>query len=351
MKQKPRHKLKPVWTCLIILVMIPVFLIAGIWIYLRLTYEDSPVGYWKTPEAQAGYEEAYGAAMAALPEPGEVYDVPTDFGTVRVYRWSPPQADDGAPVVLLPGRASGVPMWSVNLPGLIEARTVYAMDALGDAGLSVQTASVKDIHDQNLWLLRTFEALDIRKAHLVGHSYGGLTAAQFASEYPERVASLSLLEPVFVFQGVSFRFMVKIMAFFLPIPQRWKDAVLADIAGTDADEIDRDDPVTRMIAFGTEAYVSQLPFPPLVTDVQMQSWEFPVWVGLAGKSSFNNAADCKIRAETNVRTVEVKIWPEGTHSLPMEYPEAINELLLKFMREWDTEKQAPVLNLADLKRE
>jgi pimeloyl-ACP methyl ester carboxylesterase len=34
--------------------------------------------------------------------------------------------------------------------------------------------------------------------HLVGHSFGGWLAANYAVRDPERLASLSLLEPVFL---------------------------------------------------------------------------------------------------------------------------------------------------------
>ncbi len=37
--------------------------------------------------------------------------------------------------------------------------------------------------------------LNIEKAHLVGHSYSGPIALQFALDYPNEVHSLSLLEP------------------------------------------------------------------------------------------------------------------------------------------------------------
>jgi pimeloyl-ACP methyl ester carboxylesterase len=41
-------------------------------------------------------------------------------------------------------------------------------------------------------------ALDVGKAHVVGHSYGGAVALQLAVEAPEVVATLSLFEPTFV---------------------------------------------------------------------------------------------------------------------------------------------------------
>ena len=105
------------------------------------------------------------------------------------------------PVVLLPGRTSGVPMWASNLPDLAAARTTYALDALGDAGLSVQIRPISDGADQADWLDQVLAQLPVRSVHLLGHSFGGWLAANYAVRHPERVQTLTLLDPVFVFQG------------------------------------------------------------------------------------------------------------------------------------------------------
>lgn len=45
-----------------------------------------------------------------------MHDVETTFGTVRAYAWLNPTPVGDVPVVLVPGRASGVPMWGEKLP-------------------------------------------------------------------------------------------------------------------------------------------------------------------------------------------------------------------------------------------
>jgi pimeloyl-ACP methyl ester carboxylesterase len=106
---------------------------------------------------------------------------------------------DTVPVVLVPGRASGVPMWSENLPGFLKDRRVIAFDALEDAGLSVQGAPMDSFDDQALWMKQVLAELAPSGAHLVGHSFGGATAATYAHRFPDLVVSLTLLEPVFTF--------------------------------------------------------------------------------------------------------------------------------------------------------
>ena len=68
------------------------------------------------------------------------WDLSTSYGTVRIYEWSDPADADSTPILLLPGRLAGAPMWAANLPEFLATHRVLAVDALGDAGLSVQTS-------------------------------------------------------------------------------------------------------------------------------------------------------------------------------------------------------------------
>ena len=148
---------------------------------------------------RTAYVEAYDQAMALLPGPTAQYDIHTDFGVVRAYEWSTDKIAQTTPVMLLPGRSSGVPMWSVNLAGFAAGHRVIAFDALGDAGMSVQSSPLTSMADQAEWIDQVLRVLAPDGVHLVGHSFGGATATAYARLHPERVRSLALLEPVFTF--------------------------------------------------------------------------------------------------------------------------------------------------------
>lgn len=76
-----------------------------------------------------------------MPPADAKLDVTTSFGTVRAYRF------DG-------------PMWRANLPGLVAHRTVYSLDLLGEAGLSVQTKPITGAQNQAQWLEETLAGFD-----------------------------------------------------------------------------------------------------------------------------------------------------------------------------------------------
>lgn len=110
------------------------------------------IGHFRSLAGQRHYRSAYERAFATLPAPSRGVDVATDLGTVRAYQWSSPSVAGRTPVPLLPGRTSGAPMWSQNLPGLLAHHPVIAVDALGDAGLSVQSAPLASSADHAVWI-------------------------------------------------------------------------------------------------------------------------------------------------------------------------------------------------------
>ncbi|MGM1057852.1 alpha/beta fold hydrolase [Saccharothrix sp. Mg75] len=105
--------------------------------------------------------------MAEWPE-HEVLDVPTSWGTTRVYR----RNGGGRAVVLLHGAGVTSAMWAGVVRGI--GRPVYAVDVLGDAGGGVQT---RPLTDMNAWLSEVLDGLGLDDPLLVGVSYGAWVAA------------------------------------------------------------------------------------------------------------------------------------------------------------------------------
>jgi hypothetical protein len=113
--------------------------------------DRSRVGHFRSAAGEQANLAAYRDVMNLLPTPRLTLDLETSLGHVRLYEFGAASADRAAmPVVLLPGCTSGVPMWASNLPGLAAARITYALDALGDAGRSVQIQPIHDATDRRL---------------------------------------------------------------------------------------------------------------------------------------------------------------------------------------------------------
>jgi pimeloyl-ACP methyl ester carboxylesterase len=285
------------------------------------------VGHFRSVEGRAAYVEAYERGMSLLPPPTATYDVVTDLGTVHAYEWSPPARPETVPVILVPGRASGVPMWSENLPGFLEDHRVIAFDALGDAGLSVQSAPMESFGDQALWMAQVLAELAPSGAHLVGHSFGGATAATYAHRFPDRVVSLTLLEPVFTFAYPPARLMGWAMLSSLPgISDRVRNAALGKVGGV---EYDPNDDMAKMIATGSEHFSASLPQPAPLDDEQLQKLTMPTYVAIADRDSLAGGGAAVDRAR-RLPNGTVDMWPDTTHSLPMQAKEKLDSRLKSF---------------------
>jgi pimeloyl-ACP methyl ester carboxylesterase len=103
----------------------------------------------------------------------------------------------GEPVVLIHGSVVAdtyLPMLSE--PALSRYKLLrYRRRGFGN---STHPTSVISIRDQANDCLRLLRKLSIPRAHVVGHSYGGVIALQLALDHPEAVHSLAVLEPALV---------------------------------------------------------------------------------------------------------------------------------------------------------
>lgn len=97
-------------------------------------------------------------------------------------------------VVLLHGFSGDALNWRFVIDELAAGRTVIAIDLPGH-GSSTKRVGSGDVDELVASVLEVMDAEGIARAHLVGHSLGGLVAASLAIAAPERVASLALVAP------------------------------------------------------------------------------------------------------------------------------------------------------------
>jgi pyruvate dehydrogenase E2 component (dihydrolipoyllysine-residue acetyltransferase) len=106
---------------------------------------------------------------------------------------------EGDPVVFLHGFGGDLEQWQLALPALADSHTAIALDLPGHGG------STKDVGSGDLAgaVEQFLDAAEVGPAHLVGHSMGGLVAAQVALRSPERVRSLTLIDSAGLGEEVS----------------------------------------------------------------------------------------------------------------------------------------------------
>lgn len=147
----------------------------------------------------AKFHAAYQAVLAEWEIPVDHLELTSPYGVTRVNVCGPP---DGEPLVLLHGGGATAASWYANAARLGRTRRLYAVDRIGEAGLSVRGGrAVRTPADLSDWFGGTLDGLGVERADLCGHSYGAWIALGYSLRFPERVRRLVLLDPTRCFAG------------------------------------------------------------------------------------------------------------------------------------------------------
>jgi pimeloyl-ACP methyl ester carboxylesterase len=104
-------------------------------------------------------------------------------------------AGDGPPLIFLHG-AGGL-LWDDFLDALARRYTVYAPEFPGTSpGDYDAIKALDDWHDLVVYHSELIDELGVKDAALVGHSFGGMIAAEVAAANPRSIGKLVLLSPL-----------------------------------------------------------------------------------------------------------------------------------------------------------
>ncbi|MGD8538261.1 MAG: alpha/beta hydrolase [Candidatus Aminicenantes bacterium] len=171
----------------------------------------SPV--FKSSKSEAIVLNAYDAAMKLWPISYEEHDVDTQFGSTHVIVSGP---SDAPPLVMLHCALMTSAIWSPIIADLSRDYRTYAVDVMGDVGKSVPTNPPKTYKEFAQWLVEVYDNLGIDTACILGWSFGGFIATNFAIHEPQRVEKLALLAPYLTFVNPGPGFLLGFLPFLIP---------------------------------------------------------------------------------------------------------------------------------------
>ena len=101
------------------------------------------------------------------------------------------QYGKGEPLILITGFAAGAWIWFRQTDSLSQNFRVLTFDppGIGKSEFRERTSQMRSLADDIANLLR---GLEIERAHILGASFGGFVAQEFALSYPELTRSLTL---------------------------------------------------------------------------------------------------------------------------------------------------------------
>jgi pimeloyl-ACP methyl ester carboxylesterase len=123
---------------------------------------------------------------------GKAEEAPVRLWTVHGYRRAYRMAGSGPALLLIHGVGASSSTWSELIPELARTHTVIAPDLLGH-GASDKPRADYSVAAYANGMRDLLGVLGVERVTLVGHSFGGGVAMQFAYQFPERVDRLVLV--------------------------------------------------------------------------------------------------------------------------------------------------------------
>ncbi|HUI79606.1 MAG TPA: alpha/beta hydrolase [Bryobacteraceae bacterium] len=147
---------------------------------------------YKTAESERVIRERYLQFLKYWPVPNQQLRVPTREGETFIVACGDEKAP---PLLLFHGAVANSSMWMGDVARWAAHFRVYAVDMIGEPGLSAPSRPPLASEAHALWLDDVIEGLSVSRASLVGISLGGWLALDYATRRPERVAGVAVLCP------------------------------------------------------------------------------------------------------------------------------------------------------------
>jgi Predicted hydrolases or acyltransferases (alpha/beta hydrolase superfamily) len=162
---------------------------------------------FKNERLEKEYHQLYDRTLEMFGLPYTSKYIQTRYGETHTLNFGDPGKK---PLLLLHGMTMSSTMWYPNIMHLLQERSVYAVDVIGDFGKSRTKSVIKDKKTAARWLLEVMDGLQLHHTDVAGHSMGGFLALNFTLVYPERVSKLLLYAPAGAFHKISPLFFVNI---------------------------------------------------------------------------------------------------------------------------------------------
>jgi pimeloyl-ACP methyl ester carboxylesterase len=286
---------------------------------------------FKTRAGEAAYRAAYDAEMKSWPVPYEEIDVPSRFGTTHVIACGPQGAP---PLVLLHGYMATSTMWSINIAAFSKDHRVYAVDVMGQPGKSIPSEPICSTADFMSWLTATLDRLGLDCVSLVGMSFGGWLALNYAVAVPQRVGKLVLLSPGGLLPMVK-QFTVRgmLMVFF---PTRLTvNSFMRWLGFTNRPGETDTRPVLELMYLGAKHFrvpvETSRVMPVMFSDDQLRSMRVPTLLLMGDREVICDPAAALARARRLFPDVRTELVPRSSHDMCVSQHRVVDAQVLDFL--------------------
>lgn len=295
-------------------------------------------GVFKTPEGERAFLAVYDEVLKRWPVPYEEVDVPGRFGSTHAIVSGPRHAP---PLVLLHGYMATSVMWAPNIGDFAKDHRVYAIDVMGQPGKSTPTEPIRTADDYAVWLGETLDALHLDRVSLVGQSYGGWLALNFALAAPHRLHTLVLLSPGGGFAPMARQFSLRgMLMVWLPshLTVNWFMRWLG-VTGAEAR------PIRELTYLGLKHYrmaVETLRVLPVVfPEDRLRAMRVPTLLLIGRREVVWDPLTALARARQLFPDIQAELVPNCSHEMCFSQRELVDARVQRFLNTAPTQKGEP----------
>ncbi|MEZ2128072.1 MULTISPECIES: alpha/beta fold hydrolase [unclassified Sinorhizobium] len=266
---------------------------------------------FRSERAATQVEAQYRQVLCQWPVPKTDLRIPTCQGSTFVVACG---REEAPPVVLLHGSQANSAAWMPDVTLWSSKFRLFAVDMIGEAGLSARVRPDLTGDAHALWLDDVFKGLSIQTASLVGTSLGGWLALDYASKRPAAVQALSLICPAGI--GRQKNFLLAVAPLLLLGP--WgKRRIREKVFGPAPKELPAEmlgmADLMETIGRAIKPRVVKI---PQLTDEQLRQLDMPILAVVGGRDALLNSRDTRARLEGAVPHAEIYFIEDGYHFLP-----------------------------------
>jgi pimeloyl-ACP methyl ester carboxylesterase len=216
-----------------------------------------------------------------------------------------------APLVLFHGSGTNSATWMHDASVWARHHRVYAVDMIGEPGLSAPARPPLATSAYAEWLDDVWRGLGLDKASLVGISLGGWLALDFAIRRPDRVASLSLISPSGI-GGQNHLLLLKVA--ILRLFGTW--GLLKSLELVSGRTAALPQPIVDTLLLVFRNFRPRMDRIPRFTDSDLASLRMPVQVIVGSDDALLNSRETRERMQRCLPDVSVTWIEKAGHLLP-----------------------------------
>ncbi|MFD7661887.1 alpha/beta fold hydrolase [Streptomyces sp. NPDC059788] len=274
---------------------------------------------YKSAAGEQEIQRRYQEALDGWPVPAERLRVPTREGETFVVASGPP---DAPPLVLLHGSGANTTVWQGDAAAWSRHFRTYAVDIIGEPGLSAPSRPPLASDAYALWLDDVLDGLGVTAAAVVATSLGGWLALDYAVRRPDRVTRLALLCPGGLGkQRVGPLFKVLLLR---PLGRRGIRRSAQSLAGRGTP---LPEPVLDQVVLTFTQFKPRTERLPSFSDDALRGLDLPVLVIAGTDDAFFDSAGTVRRARACIPDATVRLLPGVGHALFGQ-----TEAVLEFLR-------------------